>query len=103
MIDLGIDTDLVAYTKFFLIDRKTQLVIDRHNNKEREIETEILQGLLVLLIFFLIYIGGVFKVVIENNSIITSPLFVDDLEFIALGISVQKISKMLEAVALSVL
>ncbi len=41
MIDLDIDGDLVAWTKSFLTDRKIQLVIDGHDNKEREIETSI--------------------------------------------------------------
>ncbi len=41
MIDLGIDTDLVAWTKSFFTDRKIQLVIDRHDNKVRDIETGI--------------------------------------------------------------
>lgn len=39
MIELGIDGDLVAWTRSFLTDRKIQLVIDGHENKEREIET----------------------------------------------------------------
>ena len=41
MINLGIDGDLVVWTKSFLTDRTVQLVIDGHDNKEREIETGI--------------------------------------------------------------
>ncbi len=41
VIDLGIDGDLVAWTKSFLTDRKIQLIIDGHDNKKREIETSI--------------------------------------------------------------
>ncbi len=41
MTDLGIDTDLVEWTKSFLTDRKIQLVIDGHDNKKRDIETGI--------------------------------------------------------------
>ena len=103
MIDLGIDTDLVAWTKSFLTDRKIQLVIDGHDNKERDIETGIPQGSPVSPILFLIYISGVFEAVTENNPTVTSLSFVDDLGFIASGTSVQEISKTLETVASSVL
>lgn len=103
MIDLGIDSDLVASTKSFLTDRKVQLVIDGHDNKERDTETGIPQGLPVSPILFLIYISGVFDAVTENNPTVTSLSFVDDLGFIASGSSVQEISKTLETVASSVL
>ena len=53
MIELGIDGDLVTWTGSFLTDRKIQLVIDGHDNKERET------------ILFLIYISGVFNKVSE--------------------------------------
>lgn len=36
MIDLGIDTDVVTWTKSFLTDGKIQLVIDGYNNKEQD-------------------------------------------------------------------
>ena len=41
MIELGIDGDFVTWTDLFLTDRKIQLVIDGHNNKERKIQTGI--------------------------------------------------------------
>lgn len=82
MISLGIDSNLVTLTKSFLINRKVQLIIDRHNSKEKEIETGIPQSSLVLPIFFLIFISEVFDIVIGNTSIVTSLLFVDDLGFI---------------------
>ena len=101
MIELNINTDLVTWTKSFT-DRKIQLVIDGHDNKERDIESGMPQGLSILLILFLIYISRVFEAVIENNPTVTSLSFVNDLGFIASGTSVQKISKTLEIVALSV-
>ena len=52
IIDLRVDGDLVTWTDSFLIDWKIQLVIDGHNNKEKEIETGILQGSLVPSILF---------------------------------------------------
>ncbi len=44
MIELGVDGYLVAWTNSFLTDRRIQLVIDGHENKERDIETGIPQG-----------------------------------------------------------
>ena len=102
MIDLGIDIDLVAWTKSFLTNRKIQLVINGHNDKERDIKIGIPQDLPVLSILFLIYIGGIFEAITENNPTVTSLSFVYDLGFIASGTSVQEISKKLKTMALSV-
>ena len=44
MMELGIDGDVIRWTKSFLTDRKVQLVIDGHDNKERDIEMGIPQG-----------------------------------------------------------
>ena len=103
MIELGIDGGLVAWTKSFLTNRNIQLVIDGHDNKEREIETGILQGSSVLLILFLIYISGVFDVVSENNPTVISLSFVDDLGFITSGTSVREIPQTLGTVVTIVL
>ena len=67
MIELGIDGDLVTWIGFFLTDQKVQLVIDGHNNKEREIETVIPQGSPASTILFLIYISGVFNKIAETS------------------------------------
>lgn len=83
MLDLGIDGDLIKWTKSFLSDRKVQLVIDGHENREREVETGIPQGLPVSPILFLIYISQVFDVVAEACPLVTFLSFVDDLGFIA--------------------
>ena len=103
MIELGIDGDLVAWTSSFLTDRKIQLVIDGHENVEREIETRIPQGSPVSPILFLIYISGIFDSVLKACPQATSLSFVDDLGFIASGSSVQEIAKSLEKVAKTVL
>lgn len=66
IIELGIDGDLVAWTRSFLTNRKIQIVIDGHKNKEREIETGIPQGSAASPILFLIYISGVFDSVSET-------------------------------------
>ena len=102
MIDLGIDTDLVTWTKFFLIDRKSQLVIDGYNNKKRDIETGIFQSSPLLPILFLIYINGVFETVTKNNPTVISLLFIDNQGFIASGILIQEVFKTLKTIALSV-
>lgn len=90
MIDLSIDRNLVVWTKFFFTNRKIQLVINKHDNKEREIKTCILQELPVSLILFLIYISRVFYKLRKNNPAVISLLFVDDLGFIAFGTLVKK-------------
>ena len=103
MIELGIDGDLVTWTGSFLTDRRVQLVIDGHDNKEREIETGIPQGSPVSPILFLMYISGVFNKVSETSPLVTSLSFVDDLGFIASGSSVKEIVKALEKVAKEVI
>lgn len=41
MNELGINRDLVSWTGSFLVNQRVQLVIDGHDNKEKEIETGI--------------------------------------------------------------
>lgn len=100
---MGIDGDLIKWTRSFLIDRKIQLVIDGHDNKERTIETGIPQGSPVSSILFLIYISGVFDNVSKTSPDIMSLSFVDDLGFIASGYSVKEIVQALEKVAQTVI
>ena len=99
MMKLGIDGDWIRWTQSFLTDRTVQLVIDGHDNKERDIETGIPQGSPVSPILFLIYISGVFDEVTEANPAITSLSFVDDLGFIATGSPVRDLAKTLGRVA----
>lgn len=72
-------------------------------NQENKDETGILQAFPVLPILFLIYISGVFERVETEVSRIVSLLFVDNLGFIAFGISVKQIAKALEKVSKLVL
>ena len=99
MVELGIDGDLVTWTGSFLTDRKIQLVIDGHDNEEREVETGIPQGSPVSPILFLIYISGVFDKISEISPGVTSLSFIDDLGFIASSSSVKEVVKILEKVA----
>ena len=96
MMELG---DLIRWTLSFLTDRKIQLVIDGHTNRERDIETGIPQGSPVSPILFLVYISGVFEKVSVSYPAITSLSFVDDLGFIASGYSVKELAKTLGQVA----
>ena len=57
MVELGIDGDLVRWTKSFLTNRELQLVIDGHNNYERRVETGIPQRSPVSPILFLFNIS----------------------------------------------
>ncbi len=60
---LGVDNDLIGWTQSFLTGRKVEIVIDRHINSEKDVETGIPQGLPVSPILFLIYISRVFDTV----------------------------------------
>lgn len=79
------------------------MVIDRHENKERKIKTEIPQSSPVSPILFLIYISGVFDKVLEISPLVPSLSFVDDLGFRAFGSSVKEVVELLENVAKTVL
>ena len=103
IIELGVDRNLMKWTKSFFTDRTVQLVIDEYENQKRKIETGIFQGSPVSPILFLIYISGVFYKVQDITLSVTSLLFVDDLGFIALGSSVKEIGKVFEEVAKTVL
>ena len=91
------------WTSAFLIDRKVYLVIDEHDNKERDIKTKITQGFLVFPILFLIYISEVFNKVSETSPLVTSLSFVDDLGFIVSSSSIKEVVESLEKVAHTVL
>lgn len=103
MINLRIDKNLVTWTGSFFLNRKVQLVIDSHDNKEKEIETGIPQEFPVSPILLMIFISEVYDKVPETNPLVTSLLFVDDLRFIATGRLVKKIAKTPENVAQKVL
>lgn len=103
MTELRIDGDLINWTGFFLSDRKVQLVIDGHDNKERDIETGIPQGSRVLPILFLIYISGVFNKISETNLWVTFLSFFDNFGFIASGSSVKELVKTLKNVVKEVI
>ena len=99
MMELEIDGNLVTWTGFFLTDQKVQLVINGHNNKKREIETEIPQGSPTSPIFFLIYINKVFNKIAETSLWVTSLSFVDDLGFTTSSSSIKEIVGSLKKVA----
>lgn len=104
MIELGIlDDDLVTWKSSFILNQKEQLVIDGHNNEEREIEREILQGSPVSLILFLIYICRVFDKVLKTSPLVISLSFNDDLGFIASRSLVKEIVDIFENIAEAIL
>ena len=103
MLELGIDGDLIRWTRSFLTDQRVQLVIDGHINRKRDIKSGIPQGSSVLPILFLVYISGVFEKVSVSYPAISVIFFVDDLGFIASGYSVKELAKTLRQVATVVL
>lgn len=84
---------------FFLTVWKVQLVINRHDNKKREIEIGIPQRFPVLSIFFLIYISGIFDKVAKTSLLITSLFFINNLGFIAFASLIKNVVKAFEKIA----
>ncbi len=95
MKDLGIDDDLIGWTKSFLTDK---LVIDGFTNSRQRVESGIPQGPPVSPILFLIYISGVFSMIEDQLPHVTCFSFIDDLGFLTADRLVSKIAKTLEKV-----
>lgn len=87
----------------FLTDQKIQLVFDRHDNKEKEIGTEIPQDFLVSPFLFLIYISRIFNKMSKTNLLVTLIWFIDDFGFIASSSWVKKKVKAFERVLIEVI
>ena len=68
MIELGVDGDLVTWTGSFLLDRKIQLVIDKYDNKKKEIKTGISQSFPLSPIFFG-YISAGFSIKYQRKAL----------------------------------
>ncbi len=100
---MGVDNDLFGWTQSFLTDRKIEIVINGHINPEKRVETGIPQGLPVSPILFLIYISRVFDAVKEKSLETIFLSFMDDLEFLANGNSLQEVAVSLEKMRETVL
>lgn len=93
MIELEINAYFVTLTDYILTNQKVQLVIDRHDNKKRKIETGIPQSYLLSSIFFLIYIRREFNQVLKSSTLLMTLFYVYDLRFIASGNLIEKVVK----------
>lgn len=87
----------------FLINRKVEIIINRHKNSERDVETSILEDSPVSPILFFMYISGVFDTVIAISLEVTSILFMDNLGFLASNNSIKKVTTSLETTEETVL
>lgn len=92
MIKLNINKNLVILIKIFFTNQKIQFVINKYKNKKIKIKTNIAQKSFILLIFFLIYSTRIFNLVLEVYPLITSFLFINDLESIILRFLVKNIA-----------
>ena len=99
LVQLNIPGDIIKWVDSFFTDRKIQLVIDGYTCPIKEVEAGLPQGSLILPILFVIYISGFFNY-IEERCPITTLSFADDIGIIAVGSSVQEITKILEAAGL---
>jgi hypothetical protein len=95
MVELRIPGDIIRWTDSFLKERKIQLVINGYTCQERDIKTGVFQGSSISLIFFIIYLNGVFEA-IEAKIPIKALSFADDIGLIATGGSIKEIIKTLE-------
>lgn len=85
MIELRISGDLDIWMSFFFIGWKVYVIINKYNNKESNVKTEIPQDFLVSPIFFLLYISNIFNKVSKKTPLITFLLLIYGLGFIVLG------------------
>jgi retron-type reverse transcriptase len=86
----------------FFTDRKVQLVIDGYTCSSKEVEAGLPQGSLISPILFVIYISGFFDYIKEKIPVSTL-LFVDNIDIIAIESSVRDIIKTLETAGLEVI
>lgn len=98
ILKLKINKDLICEIRSFFINQKLQFIINNYYNQKKEIKIRILYKLLVSLILFLIYINNVFEQVEKKLFEIISLLFVNNLGFITLKVSVKEMAKTLEKV-----
>ena len=94
MKDLGIDNDLIGWTKSFLTDKSVKLVINRYTNSRQKVESGLTLRSPVSLILFLIYIGRVFFMIEDQLPHIICLSFINNLGFLIADQSVsQKMQK----------
>lgn len=92
---------LVKPNYFSLIEKLNLLLIEII--LEKVVKTKILQGLLVFSILFLIYISGIFDMVITTLPNTILLLFIDDLRFLVNRKSIYKMATNLKKIRKMVL
>lgn len=92
MIELNINKNLIVLIKFFFTNQKIQSIINRYKNKIKKIKTKIAQKSFILLIFFLIYNIRFLHLVLKVYPLITSFLFINNLESMVLRFLVKNIA-----------
>lgn len=60
MLTLRIELDLIRWTQSIMSERQVQLVLDGRTGEARQVDTNTLQGSLVALILFIMYLLGIF-------------------------------------------
>ena len=103
MQEMKIDDDLINWIRFFLTDRRVELVIDECINSKKAMNTEISQESSVSSILFLIYLSEMFTEMKKTTSEIIFLSFVNDLRFIVEEESATKIVTTLKTVSKAVI
>lgn len=81
---------IYEWNDLFFDRPKSLPVIEKHKNKERDIENKTPQCSPISIIFFLIYMSRVFNKVSQTIFLVMSLSFNNELKFIALGSSVKE-------------
>jgi hypothetical protein len=89
----------ISWVNSFFTDRKVQLIIDGYTCSFKEVEAGLSQDLPISPILFVIYISGFFDY-IEEKIPVSTLLFADNIDIIAIKSSIRDIIKTLETAEL---
>jgi len=96
MMELGVESDLVRWTKSFVSSRTVRLVLNGQEGGDHEVDAGIPQGSPVSPILFTVYISGLFGYVEERVPGVKAPSFVGDVAWTTEGQTEDGISETLE-------
>jgi len=99
MREMELDKNLVGWTDSFMRERIVRMVVDGWEGKEMEVTTGLPKRSLVSLILFAVYIAGVYDEVESQVPGVRGLSFVDDVTWLAVGVTVGGLVEKLETCA----